>query len=108
MTNNTKLLILSVSIIFSLPIFLLADVTGADPRLTGAPGDNQSACTACHTGTALNGGSGSVKIILPGAATYTPGSTQHLKVQVSDSAQRRWGFELTARLVSNAISGQAG
>src|SRR3954470_5326824 len=105
MVNNTKLLAFSFSIASALPILLLADVTGADPRLTGAPGDNQSACTACHTGTALNGGSGNVKIILPGAASYTPGTKQHLKVQVTDSAQRRWGFELTARLASSPTNG---
>lgn len=108
MAHRTKLLAISLSVISTLPIFLLADVTGADPRLTGAPGDNQAACTSCHTGTALNGGSGSVKIILPDSASYTPGTTQHIKVQVSDAAQRRWGFELTARLASNLSDGQAG
>jgi uncharacterized protein (TIGR03437 family) len=108
MTYNKKFLIISLCVVSALPVFLLADVTGADPRLTGAPGDNQSACTSCHTGTALNAGGGSVKIVLPGGTTYTPGTTQHIKVQVSDSAQRRWGFELTARLASNPTSGQAG
>ncbi len=82
------------------------DVNGADPRLTGAPGDGN--CTQCHSGTQVNAGGGSVKIILPGDATYTPGVNQHIKVQVSDSAQRRWGFELSARVDSNPTSGQAG
>jgi uncharacterized protein (TIGR03437 family) len=108
MTNNTKLLTILASISSALPILLFADVTGADPRLTGAPGDGQSACTACHTGTALNGGGGSVKIIMPGGTNYTPGTKQHIQVQVSDSAQRRWGFELTARVASNPSNGQAG
>ena len=108
MSPRSTLLAISLSILSTLPIVLLADVNGADPRLTGAPGDQQAACTACHTGTALNGGSGSVKIILPGTATYTPGVAQHIKVQVSDLAQRRWGFELTARLASNLSNGQAG
>jgi len=57
--------------LFLLAAALHADVGGADPRLTGAPGDNAAACTSCHTGTPLNGGSGSVKIILPGDAVYT-------------------------------------
>ena len=91
-----------------IPILLYADVDGADPKLTAAPGDDSRACTACHTGTSLNGGSGSVKINLPGDATYTPGVKQHITVQVSDSAQRRWGFELSARVASNASAGQAG
>jgi IPT/TIG domain. len=33
---------------------------------------------------------------------------QRVSVQVSDPAQRRWGFELTARLASNPSNGQAG
>lgn len=85
---------------------LWADSNGADPGLTGAPGDGT--CLSCHTGTALNAGGGSVKIVLPGAATYTPGVKQHITVQVADSAQKRWGFELSARLSSDLTNGQAG
>jgi len=92
----------------ALPLVLWADMTGADPRLTGAPGDDQAACTSCHTGTRLNGGGGSLRIILPGDATYTPGVKQRMKVEVSDSVQRRWGFEFTARLASDLRNGQAG
>lgn len=90
------------------PALVRANVNGADPRLTAAPGESAAACTGCHTGTALNGGSGSVKIVLPGAATYTPGVPQRLKVQVSDATQRRWGFELTARRASSPSTAQAG
>jgi uncharacterized protein (TIGR03437 family) len=89
-----------------MPIVLWANVNGADPRLTGAPGDSN--CTACHNGTQLNKGGGSVTIVLPNGNTYVPGVTQHLKFQVSDPAQRRWGFEFSARLASNASNGQAG
>ena len=84
---------------------LWANSAGADPRLTGAPGDSN--CTSCHSGI-VNSGSGSVKIVLPGDATYTPGVKQRITVQISDSAQKRWGFELTARLNSNSSGGQAG
>lgn len=84
---------------------LRADVNGADPRLTGAPGDSN--CTECHAGT-LNSSAGGVQIILPGPNTYTPGVKQHIVVQVSDPAQRRWGFEFSARLASNLSNGQAG
>ena len=54
----------------------------------------------CHLGSALNSGPGSVKIVLPGEATYTPGVKQRIAVEVSDPSQRRWGFELSARLKS--------
>ena len=83
---------------------LLADVNGADPRLTGAPGDQN--CTRCHAGTAVNSANGSIKIATN--LTYTPGVKQRLTITVADSGQRRWGFSLTARLNSNPSAGQAG
>jgi uncharacterized protein (TIGR03437 family) len=107
-TRRRAVTILVLAACAAWPIALWADLNGADQRLTAAPGDDQAACTSCHLGTALNGGAGNVKIVLPGDATYTPGVKQRISVQVSDPAQRRWGFELTARLVSNLSSGQAG
>ncbi len=96
MTTNQKLIATSAFTILALaPIMALANVTGADPGLTGAPGE--STCTECHSGTRINGGGGSIAINLPGGATYTPGVKQHIRVKVSDPSQRRWGFELTAR-----------
>jgi uncharacterized protein (TIGR03437 family) len=80
---------------------------GPKPRVTGAPGDDARACTACHAGT-LNSGAGSVKIVLQGGAVYIPGVKQRVTVQVADPNQQRWGFELSARLNSDAEKGQAG
>ena len=77
------------------------------PRVTAAPGDNALACTQCHAGT-LNSGAGSVRILLQSGAVYLPGVKQHIQVQVSDPAQVRWGFQLSARLDSSPQSGQAG
>jgi uncharacterized protein (TIGR03118 family) len=85
-----------------------AHSAGPDPRYSGAPGDNPGSCTFCHRGQAINSGSGSVKILLPGGASYTPGVTQHIQVQVSDPQQRRWGFQMSARLKSDPVHGQAG
>ena len=56
----------------------------------------------------LNGGQGSVKILLPNGNSYTPGVTQHIMVQVSDPQQHRWGFQVSARLKSDPVNGQAG
>lgn len=104
MTRNNRIIaIAGLSLFAALPLFVHADVTGADPRLTNAPGESN--CTACHSGTSVNGGSGWVKILLPGDATYTPGVKQRIQVQVADPAQRRWGFELSAR---TSAGGQAG
>ena len=85
---------------------LMAFSSGPDPRLTNAPGDD--VCRQCHGGTALNGGPGSVRIKLPGSNSYTPGVTQRISVELSDPAQKRWGFEFTARLNSDLKNGQAG
>src|SRR5260370_22264513 len=90
------------------PIDALAHSYGPPPRVTGAPGDDPRACTQCHTGSALNSGTGSVKIILQSGPFYVPGVKQRLMVRVSDPVQQRWGFELTARLNSDLASGQAG
>jgi uncharacterized protein (TIGR03437 family) len=89
-----------------LPILVYAYAEGPIPRVTGAPGD-QGNCTQCHTGV-VNSGRGNVKVIFSNGLTYTPGVRQHLTVVVSDPDQRRWGFELSARLSSNPANGQAG
>ena len=81
--------------------------SGADPRMTNAPGD-LGTCNSCHLGTALNKGGGSVVIVMPGGKSYLPGVKQRITVEVTDSAQKRWGFELTARLNSSLSTGQAG
>jgi uncharacterized protein (TIGR03118 family) len=85
----------------------LARSNGPIARLTGAPGDNQLACTQCHSG-ALNSGKGSVRVVFPDGAQYKGGATYRLKVELRDPDQQRWGFQLTARLASNLEKGQAG
>src|SRR5262245_42298923 len=81
---------------------------GPKPRVTAAPGDDARACTACHAGSAVNSGSGSVKILLQSGAVYIPGVKQRVVVQIADPTQSRWGFELTARLNSDPANNQAG
>jgi hypothetical protein len=49
-----------------------------------------------------------VAISLSNGKTYVPGVKQQITVTVADPAQRRWAFELTARLNSNLSTGQAG
>jgi uncharacterized protein (TIGR03437 family) len=87
------------------PIMLLAYASGPDPRLTGAPGDET--CASCHSGT-LNSGAGSVKIRAAAGTNYTPGVKQRIQVEVADAAQRRWGFQFSARLASDLKNAQAG
>jgi len=101
---NASLIFVAVA-----PIVLYAYEYGPDPGYTGAPGDNASACIAsgCHTGT-INSGKGSVKIVASGGTTYVPGQTQQISVTVTDSTERKYGFQLTARADSNPKTTTAG
>lgn len=86
----------------------LARSTGPAARLTGAPGDNQLACTQCHTTSPLNSGKGSLRIVFSGGSQYTPGATYRMKVEIRDPDQVRWGFQISARLASAPATAQAG
>ena len=86
----------------ALPMLLLAYLSGLDAGVAGVP--EEDTCADCHNGPS---GSGSVTVTFPGARTYTPGAKQHLVVNIVDSAQQRWGFQLTARQ-ANSSSTQAG
>jgi uncharacterized protein (TIGR03437 family) len=92
-------------VLATVPVLIYAYSGGPDPRKTGAPGDGL--CIECH-GTQANAGGGNVAIAFPAGLTYTPGTKQRLTVTVTDSAAKRWGFQLTARLASNETNGQAG
>jgi uncharacterized protein (TIGR03437 family) len=87
-----------------------AYATGPVPRMTTAPGDDSLGCSTagCHTGTALNGGGGSVAVNFPGGMSYSPGVPQTFSVVVTDARARVYGFQMTARLESNLANGQAG
>ena len=96
-----------LTLFLSAAFLVCAEDHGPDVRLTGAPGD--LTCVACHTGTALNAGGGSVAVTASGGgSTYTPGVKQRLTITLTDGSATRYGFQLSARLVSNPASGQAG
>src|SRR5579885_1099828 len=82
----------------SIPILVWAYEFGPPDAHTG--GFGEPTCTECHFGTANSNG-GKVTITgLPSA--YTSGTTYNVTVTVFDTAQRRWGFELSARKQSDA------
>jgi uncharacterized protein (TIGR03437 family) len=95
MTGINKALIAAIAA--AAPILLFSYSEGPDAGVAGVPGE--ASCTACHSG---GSGSGNVAVTFPGGLTYTPGVAQHLTVTVTDSSQRRWGFQLTARQASNS------
>ena len=62
---------------------------------SGAPGEHY--CTACHTGTSLNGGGGNVTLSFSGENNvYEPGHTYTVTVTVNDTSESPLcGFETT-------------
>ncbi|HEY6160696.1 MAG TPA: choice-of-anchor V domain-containing protein [Bacteroidia bacterium] len=69
---------------------------------TGSQGE--SYCTSCHTGTALNGGGGSVTI--GGApSVYALGQTYTITVTVSQSNRSLFGFAMEALTSTNVNAG---
>jgi uncharacterized protein (TIGR03437 family) len=109
MFKRKKLINASLIFVAIAPIVLYAYEYGPDPGYSGAPGDNATACIAsgCHLGT-LNSGKGSVKIVASGGTTYVPGQTQKISVTVTDSTEKKYGFQLTARADSNPKATTAG
>ena len=89
------------------PIVLYAIVPG--PGYTGAPGDSPTGCIAsgCHTGMP-NSGTGSLQIVASGGNLYTPGETQQISVTITDSTEKKYGFQLSPRIDSNPKTARAG
>jgi hypothetical protein len=77
-----------------------ANGSGAPPGYTGAPGD-QGTCVACHFGSNLNSGNGTLTITFPDPNGYVPGQKYTIRVTLQDPTAKRWGFELAVRLSSN-------
>ncbi|MDQ6679213.1 MAG: IPT/TIG domain-containing protein [Acidobacteriota bacterium] len=110
MPKNKKILIAQMTCVFSvIPALIWAHEYGPDPFHTSAPGDNPTSCieAQCHVGT-LNSFGGNVALMMPNGNTYTPGQTQRITVTITDSAQKSWGFQLTARLARDPKNAQAG
>lgn len=85
--------------LFASPVFLIAFSTGPPPLRTGAAADGGINCTACHRSFDVNSDPRGRVVIT--AFNYTPGVKQTVRVRVEHPEARRWGFELTARLVND-------
>jgi uncharacterized protein (TIGR03437 family) len=102
MLRKRNLLIAKTAVVMgTIPLLIWAHASGPDVGKSGVPGESTCAEAGCHVGTAVNGGGGSVKVAFPVGLSYTPGVKQHLVVTVSDPAQKKWGFQLTARQSGN-------
>ncbi len=80
---------------------------GPPPGYSGAPGDNASGCAAngCHGGAISPKFTGSVSITASGGTNYIPGQAQTITVTVTDSAQKGYGFEMTAKATGTNSAG---
>lgn len=79
---------------------------GGQPALTGAPGEQN--CTACHSGSTLNGNSENQLTVLNSqfqpVTMYTPGTTYTVSLSMT-SAPAKKGFSATILDGSNARAG---
>jgi hypothetical protein len=93
--NKTRIAVLTglVMTASAMLSFDILDDTGKAGR-TGSPGE--TTCTGCHTGFALNDGTGSVTISSPDLATweYMPGDTYIINVTVARTGSPLFGFDL--------------
>jgi len=104
-------LFVAVSLVLGVAVAFAND--GSPPRSrTGAPAlgsfPAESNCSGCHSGNALNTG-GSVSLVSP-PTWYRPGGTYRLTLQLASSqtagsANRVWGFQLTALNASGSAAG---
>ncbi len=109
MQRNRKLYIAKAAAILSVvPMLIYAYKNGPDPRLTNGPGD-AGTCTrsGCHTGTALNGGGGTL-LITAEPPSWTPGTPVTITIKISDATARVYGFQASARPASEPAHTQAG
>ena len=90
----------------SLPVGAAAFSTGPPALRSAIAADGGIACTACHRAAAtVNPDAlGSLSIQ---ASPYRPGVKQTIRIRLTHPEATRWGFELSARLVSDELK-QAG
>jgi Reeler domain/Secretion system C-terminal sorting domain len=70
--------------------------SGAPAGRTGSPADGGLTCNAagCHSGSAVNSGSGSISVV--GQNTYVAGQTVPLSITVEEDGVSRIGFQVSA------------
>ena len=98
--KQTTIRIIQWLTLAAIPAILMGRSAGPPVRRTGAPvDDNGTTCFACHRdGPPVNQAGGNVRI---GSNDYIPGVKQAVSITITDSTALRWGFQITARLVSD-------
>jgi uncharacterized protein (TIGR03437 family) len=98
MTRLTQKLFCTLPIL--LPAALYAFSTGPVIQRTGAAVDGGTNCSACHRTFAPANSDPRGSIVI-NAQPYTPGVKQTITVTINHPTQKRWGFQLIARLASD-------
>lgn len=71
--------------------------SGAPASHTGAPGEKTCATSGCHDDNTVNNGSALVSIDVGGGQTnYVEGNVYPVKIKISDTNKKRFGFQITA------------
>jgi len=100
---NRNALTLTAGIILLATSIVWAYSAGPPDGRTNAPGESN--CTVgCHSSFMLNAGDGSYSITVP--ASYIPGDTLDIQLDIADPGQQRWGFEITVLDNSNLPVGE--
>ncbi len=94
------------SLAAAFPVILFAFSSGPVIKRTGAAVDGGLDCTSCHR-TFVSANSDPKGSILIETGDYIPGETQQIKVTIKHPDAMRWGFQLTARPMSDQTK-QAG
>jgi uncharacterized protein (TIGR03437 family) len=72
-------------------------------------GFGEPTCVECHVSFPLNSGRGTVTITVSSSSgsvtSYSSGAAYQVTVNVSDPAQQKWGFELSARTLAGRQAG---
>src|SRR5271166_2342963 len=97
MSSTNKI---ALSLIVLMPAALFAYSTGPVIQRTGAAVDGGANCSVCHRTFAPANSDPRGSVIIS-ASPYTPGVMQTIMVTVSHPIQKRWGFQLIARLGSD-------
>ncbi len=99
--------LLSIIFLSATTLIVLAGIMSDDGKAgyTGSPGEFD--CTACHTGHAVNSGTGSIVISSPNMTNwqYVPGQTYQIDVTVSQTGSPLFGFDFEALRTSNNTNG---
>lgn len=72
--------------------FLYGYANNPPNERTGAPGQSTCASGNCHNSYPLNSGPG--EVFINGPSSYNPGEILNFTLNISQSGQDRWGFEL--------------